>query len=276
MRVLVTGGAGLLGQMLLGTAPAGVELHATQRHTPVRGEGVRVHRLDLADAAATATLVETAAPDVVVHTAYGKAQGERDIVEATAAVATACARSVAALVHVSSDVVFDGEHAPYDEDAAPAPIEPYGRHKARAEQAVRATVPDATIVRTSLLIRPDPPDATTRWLADELRAGREPRLYADELRCPTAPDDLAAMLWELVGLPPDARTGVWHLTGPEAVSRYTLGLLLARRLGLDPAFTAGSNREHPTPRPRDLRLSTRRADTLLRTRARPIGAALTS
>jgi dTDP-4-dehydrorhamnose reductase len=276
MRVLVTGGAGLLGRALLASRPAGVEVHATRQRTPVAAEGVTVHACDLADAGATAALVEEVAPDLVIHAAYRKDSGERDIIAATAAVAMACARSVAGLIHLSSDVVFDGEHAPYAEDAVPAPVEPYGAHKLRAEAAARANLPDAAIVRTSLLVQPDPPDPTSRWVIEQLRAGETPRLFVDELRCPTAPSDLAAMLWELTALPADARAGVWHLAGPEAVSRHTLGVLLARRLGLAPRFEAALSCEHPTRRPRDLRLGTARADATLRTPARPIGAVLSA
>jgi dTDP-4-dehydrorhamnose reductase len=274
MRVLVTGGAGLLGTALLAAAPAGVELHATAGRRPVAADRAAVHSVDLADAAAAAALVEDVGPDLVIHTAYRKASGERDIVEASAAVAAACARSVAALVHMSSDVVFDGERAPYAEDAEPAPITPYGQHKLRAEQAVRRTVPDAAVVRTSLLVQTEPLDPTSRWVADTLAAGGDPLLFVDELRSPTAPADLAALLWELASLPAPARAGVWHLAGPEHVSRYTLGLLIAHRLGLPARLRRGLVEEHPAPRPRDLRLATGRADVHLRGRARPISAVL--
>jgi dTDP-4-dehydrorhamnose reductase len=101
------------------------------------------------------------------------------------------------------------------------------------------------------------------------------RLFTDELRCPTAVEDLAAQLWEVARLPADGRAGVWHLVAPEAVSRYTLGLLLATRHGLNLAgITPVPSASSPVPRPRDLRLLTARADRELRTRARPISAAL--
>jgi dTDP-4-dehydrorhamnose reductase len=88
-------------------------------------------------------------------------------------------------------------------------------------------------------------------------------------------DDLARLIWELVSLPADGRAGVWHLAGPEAVSRYSLGLLVAAYEGLDPAgIVPALSASAPAPRPRDLRLLTGRADHALRTRARPISALL--
>jgi len=271
MRTLVTGGAGLLGSTLLEHAPAGVEVHATYRSVPV--VAARSHRVELADATIVADLFASVRPDVVIHTAYSTADGERDIVQATRNVVDACLASGAALVHMSTDALLDGEHAPYADDAPPAPVHQYGRWKAQAEAYVRERMPAAAVVRTSLITRLRPLDAGCAWVADALREGRRVTLYVDELRCPTAVEDLAAQIWEIAQLPAADRAGVWHLAGPEALSRYALGLLIAAHEGLDPtgivhALSASS----PSRRPRDLRLLTTRADAALRTRARPISA----
>ena len=77
MRVLVTGGAGLLGGALIRGAPEGVEVHATWRETPV--EGAEAHRVDLADAAAVDALLARLRPAIVIHTAYGKHDLDRDV-----------------------------------------------------------------------------------------------------------------------------------------------------------------------------------------------------
>lgn len=273
MRVLVTGGAGQLGGALLRSAPDGVEVHATQRRTPV--PNAVAHTLDLADGDAVNDTWRRVRPDVVIHTAYAMDASEREITDATTNVVRACGENGAGLVHVSTDVVLDGECSPYGEEAAPDPVHEYGRRKADAERIVRDTLPDAAIVRTSLIIRPDPPDRTTGWVLQGLRNGAPVRLFADELRCPIAVEDLAAQLWEVAALPPQERAGTWNLVGPEAISRYALGLLIARRFGLDPAgITPGRHAESPSPRPRDLRLLTTRADRSLGTKARPVSVVL--
>lgn len=138
--------------------------------------------------------------------------------------------------------------------------------------------PQAAVVRTSLLVAPSLPDPTTAWIAAAISAGRGVDLFIDELRCPLAAEDLARQLWELAGLPAAERAGVWHLVGPEAVSRYTLGVLLATHLGL-PAdgIRAAHSATRPAdtePRPRDLRLTSARADAALRLRARAISDVL--
>lgn len=273
MRVLITGGAGLLGGTLVRSAPPGVELHATQRRTPV--PNAVAHTLDLADRDAVNDTWRRVRPDVVIHAAYAMDASEREITDATTNVVRACAESGAGLVHVSTDVVLDGEGSPYDEDAAPDPVHEYGRRKADAERMVHETLPKAAIVRTSLIIRPDPPDRTTGWVLQGLRNGTPVRLFTDELRCPIAVEDLAGQLWEVAALPGAERGGMWNLAGPEAISRYALGLLIARRFALDPAgIIPGRHAESPSPRPRDLRLLTTRADRSLGTKARPVSLVL--
>ncbi len=254
MRVLVTGGAGLVAGHLVRTAPAGTEVDVTWRRAgPVAGPAA--HQLDLCDQAATAALVARVRPDVVVHTAYSQAS-EADVVDATRAVAQAAADAGARLVHLSSDMVFGGEAAPYDEDAVPDPVNDYGRWKLQAEEEVRARVPEALVTRTSLVTSGDPLDHQAQWLVRTLSAGQAVTLFHDEYRTPVRADALAAALWGLVA---EGATGVVHLAGPERLSRAEVGLRCAEQLGLpaDLVRTA-SAATHPDPRPRDLALASRR------------------
>lgn len=272
MRVLVTGGGGLLGGALRAAAPAGSEIHATRRPvSPASGEGDAWHYVDLADREAVESLWRLLRPDAVIHAAFSDADMERDIWLATRNVADACRETGAWLLHVSTDALLSGTRSPYAEDAPAEPVHDYGRWKARAEAYVRETLPDAGVVRTSLLVRADPPDPATAAFVEELRGDKKPSRYTDELRCPIAADDLARQMWEIVSLPVETRGGVWNLAGPEAVSRYALGVLVAVRYGLDPAAIVPTpSSASPSPRPRDLRLSTARADAVLRTRARGV------
>ncbi|MGB0385814.1 MAG: SDR family oxidoreductase [Ardenticatenaceae bacterium] len=270
-RVLVTGGAGLLGRTLLGTAPQGFELHATQRKQPIEAEGAIAHTIELSDEARVAALFAAVCPDLVIHTAYSMHAGERDIWQPTRHVVAGCQATGAELIHMSSDVIFDGERAPYGEDAEPDPVHEYGRWKTRAELYVREQLPEAAIIRTSLITELSPLDPRSAWVANSLRDSKPISLYVDELRCPIIAEDLAQQIWDLVALPAPERGGIWHLVGPEIHSRYALGLLVAAHEGLDASgITPALNSSSGKPRPRDLRLLTTRADQSLPTVARPI------
>ncbi|MFL5913828.1 MAG: SDR family oxidoreductase [Gaiellaceae bacterium] len=239
MRFLVTGGAGYLGSEVCRiAAAAGHDVVATQFRSPAPfGEAVQVDVRAPFDVDA----------DVVIHTAYVMGDAET-IVLGTRNVADAARRAGARLVHLSTDLVFDGDSgAPYREEDEPRPVSEYGRAKLEAEGIV-----DGLVVRTSLLYgKPGPQEA--------LAARDDVVFHEDEIRCPTHVADLAAALLELAGL--DV-AGVLHVAAPDAVSRLELARLLGAR---DPQGA-------PTPpgRARNVALDSSRAARLLAARLRGI------
>jgi dTDP-4-dehydrorhamnose reductase len=261
-RLLVTGGNGSLGRrVMLRAAAAGWEATGTYLSAPAATATVR---LDIRDAAQVRQVVARLRPDAIVHAAAGR---DRNDWPATAdgAAHVALAAAGIRLVHVSSDAIFSGRLGEYDEEALPDPVYAYGAAKAAAETAVRAIDPAAAIVRTSLIMGDG--RGAHELLTHDLIAGRVcGALFTDEIRKPVHVDDLADALLELAA---GDYAGVLNVAGADAVSRYELGVLVARRDGLDPAaIPAASLAALGLSRPADLRLVTARAEKLLGVRLR--------
>jgi len=271
MRLLVTGGSGYLGASILKRAPATWQIAATYfAHTLAQGNGA-AFRVDIRDASAVNHLVDEFRPDVVIHTAAQMTGDQMRSVNADGArnIARAAAHVHARLIHLSSDVIFDGEHAPYAESAPPDPISPYAASKAQAERAVTEEYSRAVIVRTSLIYGFDPLDPRTR----QTLAGEMPRLFTDEYRCPIFVDDLADALLELAK---NKFAGTINIAGPQRLSRYEFGLKLANAFRVAPRFEPALSATYPGRRPRDCTLDISLAQKVLHTRLRGVDEVTTN
>jgi dTDP-4-dehydrorhamnose reductase len=237
VELLVMGGSGLLGREIV--QQAGPDTAVTYHDNPP--DTVERHRLDIRDRDAVAELVGRLRPRLIINAAY-RQHDWAITADGAMHVAAAAARTGARLVHVSSDAVFSGGAVTYDERSTPDPTTPYGAAKAAAELAVRGLAPDAAIARTSLIIG-EGEVAHTRNV-------RQRVLFTDDIRCPVHVTDLAAALLELGG-----RSGIHHVAGADAISRYELARLIARRDGLDEtALTPGLRAATGPPGPLDVRL----------------------
>jgi dTDP-4-dehydrorhamnose reductase len=246
--LLITGGAGFLGRELVRRAPErGWEVRATWWSSRPEVAADWRHA-DVRDA--TAIAEATQGVDAVIHTAYRQGDNEWSTnVEGSECVARASVGT--RLIHLSSDVVFDGNRGRYREDDPVGPVNSYGRSKAEAELRVAAAHPAATIARTSLLfggLEPGPQE----------RLAREgSTFYIDEIRSPVRVGDLADALLELLPL---EVAGPLHLGGEDDLSRFDFAVAL----GADPKRI---ERAQTTPeRAPDVSLDSSRARSLLRTR----------
>jgi dTDP-4-dehydrorhamnose reductase len=265
MRLLLTGASGQLGGYLLRECRAGgasVIAWSGRR----RGElfGYPLHPVNLADPDAVAVAFRAARPDVVIHSAAlavvsachrDPVQAEQINTHGSAVLAELADRAKVRLLHISTDMVFDGERGGYREDDEVRPVSVYGRTKAAGERAVLAH-PRNLVVRVSLLFGPTCIDRPTFF--DEqiaaLREGRPIPLFHDEWRTPLS---LLVAARGLRSLAASDHAGLLHFGGPERLSRLEMGQRLAAFLRCDSAALVSTSRTNAAaaePRQRDLSL----------------------
>lgn len=262
---LVTGVSGQLGSVLSKHLADASEptVGVASPTGPLPSSGTDVVRLDITDTAAVEDLVARRRPEYVIHAAAisGLAAAHADPerarrvnVLATQRLCDASVRIGARAIYVSTDMVFDGESAPYDESSQPAPVSAYGRSKLEGERAAFAAG-GALVVRLPLMYGM-PAVARSTTFVEQVRALRERRplrLFHDEYRTPLSLEDAAA---RLVDAARSDLTGTIHAGGPERLSRLQMGLLLAEALGVvDPVIEKVSRLDAPSPEPRARDLS---------------------
>jgi dTDP-4-dehydrorhamnose reductase len=261
--ILITGATGTLGQ-----AFARICAHRGLPHIlTARAE------LDITDEASVAAAIERYKPWAVINTAgfvrTWEAQEKFD--ECLAINATgpellgrACKAAGIPLVTFSSDLVFDGKLGrPYVEPDEPAPLCPYGRSKAEAEQRLMAIDAEALIIRTSAFFGPWDRYNFLFDTIERLKRGEEVAASDRTVVSPTYVPDLVHATLDLLL---DGEKGVWHLTNQGAISWHELATEIADRAKLDPRRIIAVTPDEPT----DTSLTSNRGLLL-----RPLDQALT-
>lgn len=202
-------------------------------------------RADLVINLAAYTAVDKAETDEAVAFAVNR-DGARHI-------ARACSKRNIPLIHLSTDYVFDGcKPDPYREDDEVNPLSVYGRSKEAGEQAVRSSLDQHIILRTSSVFGVHGSNFVKTIL--RLAADRPVlRVVADQCSRPTAAGAIAAALVALADaiLRGDLSFGTYHFAGVGAVTWHAFAEAIiaasAARLGSRPRIDAITTAEYPLP-----------------------------
>lgn len=247
MRVLVTGGKGMLGRALQ-EALAGHEARFPD-----------VDECDVTDAGQVDAAMAGFRPELVVHgAAWTDVDGcERDPTRAwrvnTAGslhVARAAAASGSRLIAISTDYVFGGDLGrPLTEDDPPDPRSRYGLSKLEGERAVLENHPDPLILRTCGVYGPGGRHFPGT-IARKIREGESLRVVDDQIVSPTYSRDLARVVAALATRP--GARGLYHVANDGAVSWHRFACEIAALLGRERhpiAPVASGEIDRPAERP---------------------------
>jgi len=246
VRLLITGGLGLLGREIARVFEASAGVRSTDRE-----------EWDVTDPAACRREVDGFRPDAVIHcaawTAVDRAESEPEAarllnVEGTRNVARACRARGALIVTFGTDYIFDGASPrPYREEDPANPLSVYGKTKWAAEQALREEGGDHLLVRTQWMFGPTGRNFI-RTILEKARQGEALRVASDQVGCPTFSRDLAVAVRTLLG----ARAlGTVHFSGEGETSWFGLARYVLERCGLPAALLSPARtRDLPYPAPR--------------------------
>jgi dTDP-4-dehydrorhamnose reductase len=244
-KILLTGKNGQLGDDLQHILPRLGDVVATDRR-----------QLDLSRPDEIRKLIRDVHPSLIVnaaaYTAVDQAEKDESLArainsEAPAIMAEEAKKIGAAIVHYSTDYVFDGgKNFPYDENDPPNPISVYGRTKLAGEQAVRDLGVDHLIFRTAWVY-------STRgknFLLTILRLAtqrEELRIVSDQVGAPTWSREIAGATVEALEQICDRtdetakwseRSGTYHMTASGESNWYEFTQAILQEAAQSPQSTA--------------------------------------
>ncbi len=205
-------------------------------------KGVKVYQAELTERAVVKNLCLEELPDVIINAAalsdvdYCEAHREEAwkvnvrIVEYALQM---CRLYDIALVHFSTDYVFDGTAGPYREEDQPHPINYYGRTKLASENLCRTSPERTLVLRTNVLYGNTHKPTFVHWVLQKLQQQQPFAVVTDQYSNPTLLDDVAAATVTLVQ---QQATGLYHVGGTEWLSRYAFAKMIAEVFGYDPAL----------------------------------------
>ncbi|MBQ3288750.1 MAG: dTDP-4-dehydrorhamnose reductase [Kiritimatiellae bacterium] len=249
MKILVTGGKGMLGRTL--------RRELSENEIVVAD----LPEWDITDADGFMAKTLAEKPDVVVHcaamTKVDDCETNRDLAfrlneEGSRNVALAAKAADARLIAISTDYVFSGdpprEPWAWDETDVPRPQTVYGASKLAGEQMIQMILPDAAILRIAWLYGSGGPSFVHTMARLGAQDGAPLKVVNDQRGNPTSTKTVADVIRFLLGRPDVS--GIIHGTCEESCTWYELTVELFRLLGLKREVVPCTTEEFPRPAPR--------------------------
>jgi len=270
-RILITGASGLLGINLAQETMTAHEIIGVDRGKLVNAP-FKILKVDLSNTVAMDSILDSTRPDWLINCAaladLETCEDNPDLarrlnIDLPAQMAKACKARNVSLVHVSTDAVFDGEKDGfYTEEDVPNPLGVYSQTKLEGERAVLSENHGAIVARVNFYgWSLSGGRSLAEFFLNNLTHGKNMNGFTDVLFCPMLVNDTARILIKMLqrGL-----SGLYHLVGPQAMSKYQFGVEIARKFslresGISPKSILASSLT--ARRSRNLWLSTRKVTT---------------
>lgn len=251
MKILLTGSNGMLGSGLAAMLTASSHTVCATGKGPCRlpkefiHDRFKYHELNITEKEKVHDLIDDFSPDAIIHgaamTQVDDCEQNKSLcysvnIDGTRNLLEAAEEHNARFCFLSTDFVFSGIRGPYEENDKTGPVNFYGETKELAEQMVAASQINWSIARTILLYgRADPSIRSNfiYWVKENLEAQKKIKVVNDQIRTPTFIPDLVQGI-NLI-LQKGAR-GIYHLSGKDLLTPYSMALAIAKHLNLDPSL----------------------------------------
>jgi len=247
MKILITGGSGLLGQYLNITLSVSNSILTIYNSNEGNCTSYRSEKTDLNDLKKLKEIFLTFKPDVVIHTAaISRPESCNELpldtvmninVTSSVQLARLCSRNKAKLIFTSTDLVYDGDAGQMlSEDSVINPVSLYAQTKIQSETEIMNIFDNYIILRTSLLYGLGLNHSVNNFhlMYHNFMSNKPVRLFYDQFRTPLALRDAAELIEELIKT--DVKDITLNFGGKERVSRAELGEILCELGNFDKAL----------------------------------------
>ncbi len=244
MKILITGGSGLLGQFLnISLSKENEILTIYNSHS---GNCINFNSvlIDINYHEKFENIFTQFLPNIVIHTAaITTPQVTSSIpaklvyqtnVNTTEFIAQLCEKYKTKMIYTSSDLVYAGYRGSMlNEDAKLIPVSLYAESKLMGEVKIREVFDNYLILRTSLLYGFGLNESRSHFqqMYSSLKEGNHVKLFDDQFRTPLSLIDAARMMNEICKL--KVKEEIINFGGRERVSRLELGAILCDTAGFD-------------------------------------------
>jgi dTDP-4-dehydrorhamnose reductase len=236
MKLLLTGISGLLGINFAQEMMTAHEIVGVDRGK-LKSAPFKVLKHDLLDAGAVEAILDAARPDSVVNCA---ALADLDLCEENPnlakqlnadlprRLARICKQRGVSFAHISTDAVFDGQKDGfYSEEDPPNPVGVYSKTKLDGEWAVLTENPKAIVARVNFYgWSLGGKRSLAEFFYNNLTNNKSMSGFTDVIFCPMLVNDTARTLVKMLER---KLSGLYHLVGPQAMSKYQFGVEIARK-----------------------------------------------
>jgi dTDP-4-dehydrorhamnose reductase len=244
MKIIITGGSGLLGQYLSTEFSKSNEVISLYCKTFLSSDKFNSKKIDIRSHKLLNDLFESFRPDIVIHAAAIsnplvspnlEIKGVYDInVTSTKRIAELCERYSARLIYTSTDLVYAGYRGSMlKEDSKLIPISLYAETKLMGEIKIQESFENYIILRIALLYGFGLGNRKSHFheIYENLKAGKTVRLFYDQYRTPVSLSEAARIIRELCNQ--NIINDIINVGGKERVNRVEIGEILCGIGGFD-------------------------------------------